>query len=144
MDHAGRVRGDQRVADLQQDRDHAVGQELALVRERAERAAFEPLHHDVEPAIGELAGLEDIDDVRVTDAVDHARFGENPLGRDIRHQRAMHHLQRGALADLLVRHAVHRAHATAAELSVDHPRSGLRSRCERVGVPARTRGNSGR
>ena len=80
VDDAGGVRGDQRVADLEQDRDHAVGQDLALVG--AQSPSGTPSSRSITmygPAVGQRAGLEDVDDVRVADLVDDPRLEQHAL-----------------------------------------------------------------
>ena len=114
MDDAGAVRGDQRIADLDQDLDHAVGHHLVLEGEVAEANAIEALHHDVRATVLERAGLEDIDDVGMADPIDDSRLELDPLDRDAVRKELVHQLERGAFADLLVGHGVHGAHATAA------------------------------
>ena len=83
VDDAGGVRGDQRVADLEQDRDHLVGQDLALVG--AQSPSGTPSRRSITmygPAVGQRAGLEDVDDVRVADLVDDPRLEQHALDVD--------------------------------------------------------------
>jgi len=126
MDHAGGMRGDEGVADLQEDRDDEVGLQLAVVRAVRQRLTFEALHHDVGAAIGQLAGLEDVDDVGVADLVDDPRLDQHALGIEAgREETVMDHLEGGPLPDLSVHHRVHGAHSAPPELALDDPGAGL-------------------
>ena len=118
VDDAERVRGGERRADLVGDRQRLVERErAALVEQRLQRAAGDPLDDEERPAVGELAGLEDLGDVRVAQpierrqvAADGAHQGrdrprpqqlqrDRPSGHDV--ARAMNRHVRQTRADVL-------------------------------------------
>jgi hypothetical protein len=135
MHDAGGMGGDQRVADLEQDRDHEVRQQLAGVGASAQRLTVEPLHDDVRPSVGELAGLEDVDDVGVRDLVDDLGLEQHAVAVEPGRQQALvHDLQRGALTNVLMDHGVDRPHAATAQLALDQPRAGLGTRRQDIGA----------
>ena len=80
MDDAGGVRGAERVGDLRADveRAHHVEHRLATEHLR-EGPPLEILHHEEVIAVGGLAEVVDLDDVRVADLVDRARLLEEAL-----------------------------------------------------------------
>ena len=68
------VRGVERVADLEQDRDRLGQRQPAAPQPRRERLALQPLHDEVAAPVGQLAEGEHVDDVRMADLVDRARL----------------------------------------------------------------------
>ena len=95
-----------------------LGDRHRAVREpRLEILAAQPLHHEVDAAVGKLAEREHVDDVRVADLVDRLRLVHEPIDlRLVRAQLGLQHLDRGRLADQRMDRVVHRAHRTFADL----------------------------
>jgi hypothetical protein len=108
-------------------------------RASSKRHPVEPLHHEVRAAVVELTGLEDVDDVRVSDAVDDPRFEQDAIDAGPADQVLVQQLERCALADRFVRDRVDHAHSAATELALDDPRPRVRSRRERVGIARASR-----
>ena len=74
------VRGLKPGGDLLEVRpDLAGGHLAALGQHLLELAAFEQLHHVVEPPVGQRAEVVDGNDIRVIDAGDRARLDQEPL-----------------------------------------------------------------
>ena len=118
MDDAEIVRRLQRGADRLQNLQHLTGREApALVQHRPQVDALEQLH-DVERApIRQVVELEDVDDARVLDHVDGARFLHE--ARDhLRRRRELpaQHLDRGTPAENSVVRFVDGAAAAGGEL----------------------------
>ena len=133
VDDADVVRGAEDLAQLEQDPRDLLVREWAALESIAERLARQPFHHEVR-AVRDDAGVEDVDDIRMVHRVDDARLEEEPVGGEPRSEHvAVGELQRGALAELAVAHAVHRAHPALAELALDDPRADQRARVELVG-----------
>jgi hypothetical protein len=105
------------VGDLRGDVADALdGHTFAALEHRRDALALEELHHDVRGAIGELAEVGDVHDVRVADARSRTRFLEETL-QDLlvaRHVGAQH-LHRDLLRDDLVARAVDDAHPAFAD-----------------------------
>ena len=105
--------------------------------------AVEALHHVVVAAVGELAELEDVDDVAVADLVDRARLGGEPLDhRRVGGVLAREHLDRDLLADHRMRRAIHGAEAALAEQRLDHVLADLGSD-RKLRIPVRSRAAAG-
>ena len=87
---------------------------------RAERLAFQKLHHDVRRAVGLLAKFGNLDDARMVDDVDGARLVQKAL-HDLRifGEVRVQDFDRGPSLDLLVDGLVDIAHAAFAEQSRD-------------------------
>ena len=82
VDDAAIVRGGERVGELARDRDDLRRrQRAAMVDEVRQALALEQLHHEVRPAVGEVAEVEHVDDVGVSNARGRARLAQEVLRR---------------------------------------------------------------
>ena len=124
------VRGLQRRADRLEDLQHLAGREAAaLVQDRPQVDPLEQLHHVERPPVGEIVELEDVDDARVLDHVDGARFlheARDHLRR--RRQLAAQHLDRGLPAEDPVLGLVDGPAAARRELLLEDVGAGQRAR----------------
>ena len=105
------------------DRDDLGRMERAARDAIGEALALEQLHHEVRTAIGEVAEVEHVDDVRMTHARRRARLAQEPLrGRGVAARRPCERSTLSAYvpAEHGVLDAKHRAHAAFAE-GLDHP-----------------------
>jgi hypothetical protein len=121
VNDAGLVRSRERLEQPVEQRDdvgdgeRVVGLEVVL-----QRLAFEQLHHQERPAVGQHVGAEDVDDGGVPNRVHHARLFEQPPRFDDRLAgRRAHHLDGDALANHRVHRLVHLTHRASAELAHD-------------------------
>ena len=139
VDDAEIVRRLQRGADRLQNLQHLAGREApALVQHRPQVDALEQLHHVERAPVGQIVELEDVDDARVLDHVDGARFLHE--ARDhLRRRRELpaQHLDRGAPAEDPVLRLVDGAAAAGGELLLQDVGAGQRPRLQRVGVDGR-------
>ena len=115
------VRGVQRAADVDEDRDGEPGGEQAVARELVgERAADEALHHDVDAAVGHLVEVEHAHDVGVLDVDLDVRLAAQ--ARDlaaVARRRAAQHLDRDLVAERHVLGGVDDADAARPDLAAD-------------------------
>src|SRR5262249_9758098 len=89
VDDACLVGGGEPAGSLADDREGDVFGNPALTpQEVAERLAEQELHHDVGRAVGALAQVEDLDDVRVTDPVRRLRLADEALARPVASRQA--------------------------------------------------------
>ena len=84
---------------------------VLLAREHVvERLAFEQLHREVQPAIGDPAEVVDLDDVLVVDLGDRRRLAPEPLDREVvARQLVVEHLDRDLAPQRHVLRAIDRA-----------------------------------
>ena len=115
MDDLQLVRGPERVAELKHDRPQLLQVERAPVESR-EAPAFEILHDEILPAIGESAEVEDLHDVVVPDEVGGARLVHEAFDhRGVARVLGVKDLDGDLAADLGVGRFVDRAKAAFAE-----------------------------
>ena len=121
VDDAAVVGGLQGVADLEEDRLHARPGEAVLAgADRRERLAAQEVHRVVGPAVGELAGVDDVDDVGMIDGGGDLDLPQEALGdAALADQPHVHDLHGEALAEVAVPHGVDRAERALADL-LDH------------------------
>ena len=85
---------------------------------RAERLAFQKLHHDVRRAVGLLAKFGNLDDARMVDDVDGARLVEEALHDGLIHRiLGMQNLDCDFALDLRMNRLIDRAHPPFADLA---------------------------
>ena len=119
MDEAARVRRAERVEQLEADPAQLLRRDPGARERRAQRLAGQQLHHEVQLALGGLAGVDDRDDAVVADRGGGARLGEEAVLRlGIEREVGPQHLERGLGAGEAVAHLEHDAHAAAAELAL--------------------------
>ena len=113
----GRLEGEgERLEDLRGGA-HA---EPAAANALAEALADQPLHDEERPPVRKAAEAEDIDDVRVADLVDRARFLDEPRdGVVVPRQLGVEHLDGRPLPDDRVDDRVDLPHAAGAEAGLD-------------------------
>ena len=115
VDDAPGVRGLERLADLDEDGQGALGRHGAR-RRGGERLALQVLHDQVVPPRRHHAHVEDVDDVLVADEVDRARLGVEALHqRGVGREVLVEHLHRDLAADERLLAQVDRAHAAVAD-----------------------------
>ena len=141
MDDALLVRGVERAADVDVDRDGVPGREEAVARELVgERAPDEALHHDVDAPVGHLVEVEHADDVRVLDV--HLDVRLAPEARDlaaVARRRAAQDLHRDLVPERHVLGRVHDADAAGADLAPDAVLAAEHGAREVAGRRARAR-----
>ena len=119
MHDALRVRGVQRVGDLDPEIDNLVNLEHAAGQSIVERLAFHPFHDDERLALV-FADVVDRADVRVVQRGGGSRLDAKPLnGLAVSHQFLWDELERDLPAETIVLSAVDDAHAAGAELMRD-------------------------
>src|SRR4051794_33699415 len=108
MDHAARVQHDERVEDLDRDRDDALGLErTGFLAHRVELAAFELVHHDERATVLGRAGVVDADERGMAErrglaglayeAIRELAIVREPLVEDLHRARAAQHRMLGAV-----------------------------------------------
>ena len=102
------------------DADRAVGRERRAVLDRLrQRRAVDVLHHRVRHALGRLAEVGDVDDVRMADARRRLRLLDEARDRRlVAHDLALEHLDRERALDHGVLDGEHDAHAALADLAL--------------------------
>ena len=136
VDDAQVVRRLQRRAHRLENLQHLARRETAaLGQDRPQVDALEQLHHVERAPVGQIVELEDVDDARVLDHVDGARFLHE--ARDhLRRRRELpaQHLDRGAPAQDAVLRLVDGTAAAGGELLLQDVGAAQRPRLQRVGV----------
>ena len=129
MQHAGRVRGGERVGDAGQELDALAPTAFRRARPVLERAAVDELAHDV-LAAAVLADVVHRDDVRVLERRRRRGFLPKAALRVVVGDCVAQELDRDGPVELRVEAAIDRPAAAAAEQRVDavmaEPRAGLK------------------
>ena len=122
MDDADFVRRREPFENAARDRDGLDDRKpAASFQARAERLAFEPLHHEVRNVRARHAGVGDGDDVRMLETSERALLVAEPRDDVVSPREiAQEGLEHEALAELEVLDVVDEAHAASAE-KPDHP-----------------------
>jgi hypothetical protein len=121
-----RVRGNERVADLQADLARAAHAERPLfLHDFVECLTAQQLHHEVEPAVRGRAEIEHVDDVRVRHARQQLRLAQEALrGRFVVAEVVADHLDRDRALHRDLHALVDRAHRALRE-NADHAKSAI-------------------
>jgi hypothetical protein len=121
VDDAGVVGGVEGRGDLPHQFDGVVDADGAAgFHVTGELDAFEELHDQVEPAVGELAEVEHLDDVRIVDLVDGLGFGHEAVGHlGVGRERGHQDLDGDLAADVRVLAEEDLAHGARAEQRFD-------------------------
>ena len=117
---AARVGRVERIEELEEDPPCVCRGQLRARHRHAQRAALQQLHHEVEQAIGCLAGIDHGDDAGVADRVRRARLGEEPhLDLGVEREVILQDLDRDLRPRELVVRLEHEAHAARADDGLD-------------------------
>ena len=118
--HARAVRHLERLGNLRGELERERQGDRPFIREGREGLAVEELHHEVELAIFRAPGIDDVDDVRVTEAAGRHRLAAKALDEaGVFAQLGAHQLERQLAPQLDVRGLVHLAHSTRGEAGVE-------------------------